>query len=324
MLRTPLCDLLGIESPIIQGSLGPWSSVELAAAVSNAGGLGSLGTALLSPEQNREQIARTREFTDKPFAVNHTLRPFNEEVFATTLQARPPVISFAHGDPAEFVKRAHDAGSVFMHMINTVQQACQAAERGADIIIAQGSESAGFSGKVSTLVLVPQVVDAVSPVPVLAAGGIANGRGLAAALVLGAQGINIGTRFLACVEATTISDDWKRAIVQAESQDTVKVAFAEYVFPPVNRPGGYQTEPRALRTTFVHEWNQHPKEAQREAKRLVDELLSAIKQGRVHELVPFTGETAGLIHDILPAADIVRRILAEAQEVLEQSTTRFR
>lgn len=324
MLRTPLCDLLGIESPIIQGPFGPWSSVELVVAVSNAGGLGSLGTALLSPEQNREQIARTRELTDKPFAVNHTLRPFNEELFATTLQARPPVISFAHGDPGEFVKRAHDAGSVFMHMVNTVQQARQAAKRGADIIIAQGSESAGFSGNVSTLALVPQVVDAVSPVPVVAAGGIADGRGLAAALVLGAQGINIGTRFLACVEATTISDVWKRTIVNAESQDTVKVEFAEYVFPPVNRPGGYKTEPRVLRTPFVEEWNQHPEAAQREAKRLSDEILSAIKQGRAHELVPFTGETAGLIHDILPAADIVRRIVAEAQEVLERATTRFR
>jgi Nitronate monooxygenase len=122
--------------------------------------------------------------------VNHTLWPFNEEVFATTLEARPLVISFAHGDPGEFVKRAHDAGSVFMHMVNTVQQARQAAERGVDIIIAQDSESAGFSGTVSTLALVPQVVDAVSPVPVIAAGGIADGRGLAAALVLGAQGIN--------------------------------------------------------------------------------------------------------------------------------------
>src|SRR5690242_5113717 len=94
MLHTPLCDRLGIDSPIIQGSLGPWSCVELVVAVSNAGGLGSLSTALLSPKQNREQIARTRAFTDKPFAVNHTLRPFNEEVFATSLQARPPVISF--------------------------------------------------------------------------------------------------------------------------------------------------------------------------------------------------------------------------------------
>jgi nitronate monooxygenase/enoyl-[acyl-carrier protein] reductase II len=324
MLRTPLCDLLGIESPIIQGSLGPWSCVELVVAVSNAGGLGSLGTALLSPKQNREQIARTRQFTDKPFAVNHTLRPFNEEVFATTLQARPPVISFAHADPGELVKRAHDAGSLCMHMVTTVQQAHQAAQRGVDILIAQGSESAGFSGTVSTLALVPQVVDAVNPVPVVAAGGIADGRGLAAALVLGAQGINIGTRFLACMEATTISDDWKRAIVQADSQDTLKVTFAEYVFPPVNRPGGYHTQPRVLRTPFVEQWNQHPEEAQREAKRLSEELLSAIQQGRAHELVPFTGETAGLIHEILPAADIVRRIVAQAQEVLKAATTRFR
>jgi nitronate monooxygenase/enoyl-[acyl-carrier protein] reductase II len=295
----------------------------LVVAVSSAGGLGSLGTALLSAEQNREQIARTRALTDKPFAVNHTLRPFNEDVFATTLQARPAVISFAHGDPGELVKHVHDAGSLFMHMVNTVQQARQAAERGADILIAQGSESAGFSGTVSTLALVPQVVDAVSPVPVVAAGGIADGRGLAAALVLGAQAINIGTRFLACIEASTISEDWKQAIVQADSQDTVKVAFADAVFPQVNRPGGYPTQPRVLRTPFVEHWNEHPEEVQREARRLGEELLSAFKQGRAHELVPFTGETAGLIHEIVPAADIVRRIVAQAQEVLARATTGF-
>jgi nitronate monooxygenase/enoyl-[acyl-carrier protein] reductase II len=318
VLRTPLCDLLRIPFPIIQGSLGPWSSVELAVAVSNAGGLGSLGTALLSPEQNRAQIARTRELTDQPFAVNHTLRPFNEESFAVTLEARPALISFAHGDPGDLVQRVHDAGSLFMHMVNTVQQARQAAERGADIIIAQGSESAGFSGTVSTLALVPQVVDAVSPIPVVAAGGIADGRGLAAALVLGAQGINIGTRFLASLEATTISEDWKRAIVNAQSEDTVKIEFAEYVFPPVTRPGGYKTAPRVLRTPFVEEWNQHPDAAQREATRLGDEILGALKQGRGHELIPFTGETAGLIRDILPAAEIIRRIVAEAEEALRR------
>jgi nitronate monooxygenase/enoyl-[acyl-carrier protein] reductase II len=217
----------------------------------------------------------------------------------------------------------HDAGSLFMHMVNTVPQARQAAERGVDIIIAQGSESAGFSGTVSTLALVPQVVDAVSPVPVVAAGGIADGRGLAAALVLGAQAINIGTRFLACVEASTISEDWKQAIVQADSQDTVKVAFADAVFPQVNRPGGYPTRPRVLRTPFVEHWNEHPEEVQREARRLGEELLSAFKQGRAHELVPFTGETAGLIHEIVPAADIVRRIVAQAQEVLARATTGF-
>jgi enoyl-[acyl-carrier protein] reductase II len=177
---------------------------------------------------------------------------------------------------------------------------------------------------VSALALIPQVVDAVRPIPVVASGGIADGRGLAAALVLGAQGINIGTRFLACVEATTISDDWKRSIVQAESQDTVRVEFAEYVFPPVNRPGGYQTAPRVLRTPFVEEWNQHPESAQRKAKRLGDEILSAIKQGSAYKIIPFTGETVGLIHDILPAADIVRRIATEAQEALEQATKNFR
>jgi enoyl-[acyl-carrier protein] reductase II len=187
MLHTPLCDLLGIEYPIIQASLGPWTSVELVAAVSNAGGLGSLGTALRSAEEIKKQIARTRELTERPFVVNHTLRPLNEEAFAVTLEARPPIISFALGDPGNLVKRAHDVGILFIQQVSTVQQAREAAERGVDVIIAQGGEAGGFGGTVGAITLIPQVVDAVSPLPVVAAGGIADGRGLAAALLLGAH-----------------------------------------------------------------------------------------------------------------------------------------
>src|SRR6266498_4435 len=222
MLRTLLCDLLGIEYPIIQASLGPWSSVDLAAAVSNAGGLGSLGTAMLSAGKLKRDLARMRDLTDLPFVINHTARPFDEELFALTLAARPPIISYALGDPGELVARAHAAGILFMQQVHSVRQAVQAAERGVDVIIAQGSEAGGFGGVVGTMALAPQVVDAVSPLPVVVAGGIADGRGLAAALLLGAQGVNIGTRFLASTEAA-IGDDWKLAILTAQSEEAIKV-----------------------------------------------------------------------------------------------------
>jgi enoyl-[acyl-carrier protein] reductase II len=318
MLRTPLCDLLGITYPIIQAAIGPWSSVELSAAVSNAGGLGSLGTALLSAEKLQSQIVQMRALTDRPFAVNHTARPFNEELFAITLKARPPIISFALGDPGDLVARAHDAGILFIQQVHSARQAREAAMRGVDAIIAQGGEAGGFGGNVSTMALVPQVVDAAGPVPVIAAGGIADGRGLAAALMLGAQGINIGTRFLASVEVT-IGDDWKRRILAAESEDAVKVEFADAVFPSAD-PGGYATRPRVLRTPFVEHWNQHQDEVAREADRLRAELLGAVLGGRGHELVPFTGQTAGIIHDILPAGEIVRRIATEAEGALRSAT----
>ena len=146
----------------------------------------------------------------------------NEEAFALTLDAKPSCISFALADPGTLVQRAHDAGILVLHQVTTVQQARQAAEHGVDVIIAQGSEAGGFGGTVAGLALIPQVVDAVRPIPVIAAGGIADGRGLAAALVLGAQGINMGTRFLAAREAS-ISAGWQQAILVAASEEAVKV-----------------------------------------------------------------------------------------------------
>ena len=319
-MRTRLCELLGIEHPVIQASIGPWSSAKLVAAVSNAGGLGSVGTSLWSAEDVRKQILRVSELTDRPFAVNHVVRPFNEEIFALTLEAKPKVVSLALGDPGELVERAHDADILFMQQVHTVDQALRAAEKGVDVIIAQGSEAGGFGSTVSTMSLLPQVVDAVSPIPVVAAGGIADGRGLAAALVLGAQGVNVGTRFLASEEAG-IDDEWKQRIVAAESEDAVKVEFADYVFPAPNREGGYGTLPRVLRTTFVEEWNRRQEDAEREAERLSDELLTAVRQGRGHELVPFTGQTAGMIRGILPAGEIVHELVREAEEALRMAAS---
>jgi enoyl-[acyl-carrier protein] reductase II len=195
-----------------------------------------------------------------------------------------------------------------------VAQAEQAAVYGVDVIIAQGSEAGGFGGVVSALALVPQVVDAVSPVPVAAAGGIADGRGLAAALVLGAQGINIGTRFLASEEAR-ISEDWKRALVSAASEDAVKVEFADSAFPPAGA-GGFGTKPRVLRTGWVERWNADPDGAAAVREQLQGELMEAVGAGRAHELVPFTGQTAGLIHEVLPVADIVQGLVDGAAEAL--------
>jgi nitronate monooxygenase/enoyl-[acyl-carrier protein] reductase II len=313
-MHTPLCGLLGIESPVIQASIGPWTTVELSAAVSEAGGLGSLGTALRSADQVRADMARMRELTDRPFAVNHTVRPFDEAAFAAALEEPPAVVSLAIGRSAELVRRVHAAGSLFMQQVHTVDQAVEAAELGADVIIAQGGEAGGFGGFVSTMALVPQVVDAVSPIPVVAAGGIADGRGLAAAIALGAQGVNIGTRFLASQEVA-IREPWKRAIVDARSEDAVKVEFADAVFPPAE-PGGYATLPRTLRTPFVDEWNARPDEARREGARLGSELLEAARAGRADEMVPFTGQTAGIIDSILPAGEIVERLVREAERAL--------
>ena len=316
-LHTPLCDLLGIEHPVMQGSPGPWSSPALAAAISEAGGLGSLGTALVAPDQIRVQVDRVRALTDRPFAVNHTLRPLSEAAYALTLDLAPPVISLALGLRKELVDRAHAAGSRVVQQVHTAEQAERALAAGADAIIAQGGEAGGFGGTISTLALVPQVVDAVAPVPVLAAGGIADGRGLAAALVLGAQGVNIGTRFMAATEAE-IPDAYKQAIVAAGSEDAVKVEFAASVFPP--RPeDGFATLPRALRTPFIDRGNADPASVDADRERLGGELVDAVRAGSAHELVPFAGQTAGLIGAVRPAGEIVRSLVADAEAALRST-----
>ncbi len=249
--------------------------------------------------------------------MNYTLAQPNEEIFTLILGVKPPIISFALGDPGDLVKRAHEVGSLVMHQVSTVQQAKQAAERGVDVIIAQGSESGGFSGSVAALALIPQVVDAVRPIPVVAAGGIADGRGLAAALILGAQGINIGTRFLASVEAP-ISEIWKKAIISANSEDAVKVEVWNDIFP--RRAAAYDTVPRAIRTPFIEKWQKSREAAQRDAERLRAEVISAIQQGKMEEFIPWAGQTVGLVHEVLPAAEILMRIVSEAEEVLENAT----
>jgi len=311
MLRTQLCDLLRIDVPIIQAAVAPFTSAELVAAVSNAGGLGSFATALRPAEDVRRQLARIKELTDHPFAVNFTLTTFDEESFQIALDAKPRVISLALGDPGALVERAHQAGSLVVHQVHTARQAREAAARGVDAIIAQGTEAGGF-----TLALIPQVVDAVRPIPVIAAGGIFDGRGLAAAVVLGAQGANIGTRFLASAEASC-GDTWKQAILTLESEDAVKVDVWTDIFPSPP-PGAYATSPRAMRTPFIDEWQQRREDAHREAERLQDEVMGAARAGRLLEYVPFTGQTAGAIHEILPAAEIVRRLATEAEAALTQ------
>jgi enoyl-[acyl-carrier protein] reductase II len=223
MLHTTLCDLLGIEIPIIQASLGPWSTPKLTAAVSNSGAIGSLGTVLLTPGAIRAQVRRIRELTDRPFVVNFSQRSFSEDGFAAALIASVPVISFAHGDPRQLPRRAHEAGALFIQVVKTVREAREAADRGVDAIIAQGTESSGGGGTVTSLCLLPQVAQAVAPLPVIGAGGVADGRGLAVALMLGAQGVSVGTRFVASTEAG-ISEAWRRRIVEAESEDAVRMS----------------------------------------------------------------------------------------------------
>jgi enoyl-[acyl-carrier protein] reductase II len=313
VLRTPLCELLDIEAPIIGAPFGPWEQVELAAALSGAGALGSLGTGLRTVPELEAQWRRLRELTDRPFAINHTNRPFDEAAFAATVAAAPRAISFHMTVPTDLIARARDAGILWIQQVVDRREAEEAVAAGADVIIAQGGEAGGHSGAVSTMVLVPQVVDVAGEIPVVAAGGIADGRGLAAALALGAQGVSMGTRFLASAELG-IAEEWKRRIVEADAADAIKVVNHERVMPPFSRPGS-RVVPRSLRTPLIDQLREHPEWIDPAA--VGPRIRNSVVSGRGDEYLPFAGQSAGLIDEVLPAGEIVRRVVAEAEAALE-------
>jgi enoyl-[acyl-carrier protein] reductase II len=316
MIRTVFCDVVGIEVPVVQAGMGPFGSgAELAAAVSNAGGLGTVGASGRPADDLKEQLARVRELTDQPFAVNFAHHQRTDEGIEIALDSAARVFSYAVGDPVDLVARAQDTGKLFIQQVHTVEQAERMSDRGVDIMIAQGGEAGGFGGYISTLVLVPEVVRAVSPIPVLAAGGISHGRALAAALVLGAQGANVGTRFLASEEAS-LAENWKKSIVAARSNDAIKVDFWWDMMPPP--PGEFHVIPRALRTSFIADWLQRRDDVRDEGERIMSELGPAVQQGRMHEFVPFAGQSAGAIDETLPAAEIVRRLVEDAEQALRE------
>jgi nitronate monooxygenase/enoyl-[acyl-carrier protein] reductase II len=315
-LTTPLCRLLGIRVPVVQGALGgPWgSSVELAAAVARAGGLGTIATALQPAERVRRDIAAVRERTEGPFAANHTMRPFEADVFDVLLAERVPVITFALGLDPELIRRSHDVGARFVQQIHTVEQAEDAAEAGADVIVAQGDEAGGFGGGSGLVVLLPQVVDAVAPLPVVAAGGIVDGRGLAAALAFGAAGIQMGTRFLASDESE-IDLAYRQAVLDASSERTVRASFVNRLVPPP-APGAFDVAPRVARNEFVETWLGRDEALAADLERVRAQVRDAIAAGRAHEFLPVMGASAGLIHDVVAAGAIVERVVAEARSVL--------
>jgi enoyl-[acyl-carrier protein] reductase II len=317
MLRTPLCDLFGIQIPIILAPMGTCTSAELAAAVSNAGGLGGIGSLFRSPAAVKRDIEVIRKLTSRPFAINHIPQALNAEVFACALAARPTVMSFTLADPGDLVQQAHDVGALVMVQVTNVAQAIEAAQRGVDVISAQGSESGGYCGDVSTMTLVPQVVDAVSPIPVVASGGIFDGRGIAAALMLGAVGVNLGTRFIASKEAPA-PQEWKQAIVDATSEDVMKVDVLNDI-SPVPGTVGYRTVLRSLPTPFLTEWGAKREEARQQRERLRAQIVSTTQAGRQHECLLTAGQTAGGIKEILPVTEIMRRLLDETRTALAGS-----
>src|SRR5690349_2007535 len=253
MLRTRICELLGIEHPIVLGGMGTGTSPALVAAVSEAGGLGVLGATQHGPAEMAREAAAIRALTARPFGLNLLLFRERPEQYDGLLAARPSVVSTAwpsiDQDLAGYVSRAHAVGARFMHMVSTVAEAKAAARAGVDVIVAQGTEGGGHVGVMGTMPLVPMVVNAVAPVPVLAAGGVADGRGLAAALALGADGVLLGTRFLASAESP-LHPNFKQAILDSDGHDTLLSEIPD-IAAGIVWPGAMS---RSRRNGFIERW----------------------------------------------------------------------
>ena len=315
MIHTRICDLLGIVHPIVLGGMGTATTAPLVAAVSNAGGFGTLGTSAFDAATLESEIAAIHERTDKPFGVNHLLFQIREEMFAVTLRARPAVAAFAWArkdqDLRDYFQRAHDAGCKVMHMAGEVPEALRAAEAGADVLVAQGTEAGGHVGWMASLPLVPMMVKAVAPLPVLCAGGIADGRGLVAALALGAEGVLLGTRFMATPEAP-IHAHFKRAIVKSDGHDTVLTEIPDLASQRV-WPGAMS---RAQRNEFIERWAGREWAVRENATEIGKQVASARAAGDVANASLSFGQDAGLIDSIKSVKEVVQEIIAEAEQIL--------
>jgi len=316
LIHTPVCDLLRIRHPIVLGGMAGSTSVSLVAAVSNAGGLGTLGIARTPAEQIPKDIGAIREATKGPFGVNFLLYVAREPAIDATLNARPPVFSAAWAradqDLLALFGRAHEAGSLVMYMTGTVPEALRAKAAGADVIVAQGTEGGGHVGWMASMAVLPMIVDAVGSTPVLTAGGIADGRGLAAALALGAQGALLGTRFLATKESP-LHPNFKQAVLDSDGHDTVLTEIPDIARASV-WPGAMA---RARRNAFIERWAGREWELRARQPEAAAAVERARETGDADNASLLIGQDAGLIHDIPPAGEIVERIVAEAEALLK-------
>ena len=315
MIHTRICDLLGIAHPIVLGGMGTATTAPLVAAVSNAGGFGTLGTSAFDAATLESEIAAIHERTDKPFGVNHLLFQIREDMFAVTLRARPTVAAFAWARKdqklRDYFQRAHDAGCKVMHMAGEVAEALRAAEAGADVLVAQGTEAGGHVGWMASLPLLPMMVKAVAPLPVLCAGGVADGRGLAAALSLGADGVLLGTRFMATPEAP-IHANFKQAIVKSDGHDTELTEIPDLASQRV-WPGAMS---RAQRNRFIERWAGREWALRQDATEVGNQVAAARAAGDVDNATLSFGQDAGLIDSIKSVKEVVHDIVAEAEEIL--------
>ncbi len=324
VLPTLLTGLLGIRVPVIQAPIGSFSCPALAAAVSEAGGLGTLALSWDSLSACREKIQATRAVTRAPFAINLVLEWDQTRQLDVCLEAGIKLVSFFWGDASRYISRAHEASATAMVVVGSSDEARRAADSGADVVVCQGFEAGGHvRGVAGSVALVPAVVDAVAPLPVVAAGGFGDGRGLAAALALGASGVWMGTRFSAAAESLA-HPEFKKRLVNSGESDTQYLCLFD---------GGWQNAPhRVLRNSTVDAWNEagQPGPSIRAyEKKAIGISPRGTQIFRYDDMPPvvgmtgdweacalYAGQSTGLIHEVKPAGSIVNDIVRQAQQTI--------
>jgi len=306
VLKTRVNEMLGVRYPILLAPMGLISKPELVSAVSDAGGLGMLSAAFISPSEVREQIKRTRELTDAPFGVNVPIAISKaDEVVDILIQEEVSVVFTSAGSPKILLEKIRGADMVHLHMVPTARIAKKVEQMGVDMLVAQGGEAGGIVSEnaVTTMALIPQVVDAVS-IPVIAAGGIADGRGLVAALALGAEGILMGTRFI-CSKEAPVSEDYKRAVIESKDDNTV-----------VAKIGTLSS--RVWRNKYVNE-----RGGVIDPMEQMNLMRKAIQEGDLDNAVYIMGMSSGMIREIKSAEEIINSIVDEAQKLAKNLANKF-
>lgn len=305
-MKTRITELLGIEYPIIQGGMAWVAEHHLAAAVSNAGGLGIIGAASAPPEIVREEIRKCKALTDKPFGVNvMLLNPNAEEVAKIVVEEGVKVVTTGAGNPSKYMKMWNEANIAVIPVVASVAMAKMMERAGADAVVAEGMESGGHIGSATTMTLVPQVVDAVS-IPVIAAGGIGDGRGLAAAMMLGAEAVQMGTRFVVA-EESIVHVNYKEKIIKAKDIDSEVTGMST----------GHPV--RSIRNKMTREYlklEQSGADFMELEKLTLGSLRMAVMEGDVVNGTVMAGQIAGLVSKVQPCRDMIEEIMQEAKALL--------
>ena len=310
MFNKKLTKILNIEYPIIQGGMAWIAEAELAAAVSNAGGLGIIAAGGAPANWGREQIQKTRTLTDKPFGVNiMLLSPFADDIAQTIVEEKVPVVITGAGSPEKYMEMWKSNNIIVIPVVPSVLLGTRMEKLGADAVVAEGMEAGGHIGELTTMALIPQVVDALRT-PVIAAGGIGDGRGVAAVAMLGADGVQVGTRFLAADECI-VSDAYKEKVIKARDTDTMITG----------RSTGHPV--RGLKNKFARNFVKLEKDETmtlEDIEKLGAGSLRAAVEGDVVNGALMAGQVAGMVHKTEPAKDIVVSLYNEAKDIVKKTS----